>query len=117
MLGSITRATSIAGKPIIETRCVASGAIFSNSMSDRMLSDAARKCNDLRIGREVVQTTISFVICACLSEEVGGISSMIFACHGGDFKPRVNVLIVFSPCAFQLGAATFQTIGSERLMT
>ena len=117
MLGSMTRATSIAGKPVIETRCAASGAIFSNSMSDRTLSDAARKCCDLLFGREVVNTTVSVEIWTCLSEGVGVISSMILACCGANVKPHVIMRIVFVPLAFRVGTAISQTIGSERPMT
>ena len=117
MLGRMTRATSIAGKPVIETRCVASGAVFSNSMSDRTLSDAARKCNDLLLERDVVETTIDVGVRACVSEDVGVVSSMTLACHGGDFKPRVIMRIVFVPCAFHVGTAISQTVGSERPMT
>ena len=86
MLGSMTRATNIAGKPVIETRCAASGAIFNNNMSDRRLSDAARKCNDFLLGRDVVEAIVSFVTWTCLLEDVGAINSMILASHGGGFK-------------------------------
>ena len=107
MLGRMTRATSIAGKPVIETRCAASSANFSNSMCDRTLSDAARKCKDLPLGRDVVNTTVSFVAWTCLSEDAGVISSMVLACHGVDFKPHVIMRIVFVPCAFLVVTAIF----------
>ena len=117
MLGSITRATIIAGKPVIETRCVASGAVFSNNMSDRTLSDAARKCNDLLLGRDVVETTVSVVTWTCMLEVVGVVSSMILACRGGDFKPCAVMHIVFVPSAFREETTTFLAVSSERLLT
>ena len=85
-------------------------------MSYRALSDAAKKCYDLPLGRDVVNTTVSFVAWTCLSEDVGVISSMVLACHGVDFKPHVIMRIVFVPCAFRVGTAIFLTVGSERLM-
>ena len=48
-----------------------SDAFGSNSMSDRALSDAARKCNDFLLGRDVVETTVSVVAWTCLLEDVG----------------------------------------------
>ena len=61
MLGSIVQATCIAGKPVIETRCAASGATFSNSMGDRALSGAARRFNSFLLGRDVAEAIFSFV--------------------------------------------------------
>ena len=105
----------MAGKPVIETRRAESGAIISNSMSDRALSDAATKCNDCLLGRDVVKTIVSFVTWTCLLEDVGAFSSMIFASRRWDFKPHVVVHIVVTPCALRMEMAIVQTTGSERL--
>ena len=117
MLGSIVPATCIAGNPVIETRCAASGAIISNSTSDRTLSDAARKFNDFLLGRDVAEAIVSFVAWTCSLEDVGAISSMIFARRREDFKPQVVVSAVFVPGAFRVETVIFQTVGSEWLMT
>ena len=85
-------------------------------MSDRALSDAAKKCNNFLPGRYVVETNVSFVTWTCLLEDVGAISSMIFARRRGDFQLRVIVHGVFVPCAFRVETAIVQANGSKRLM-
>ena len=116
MLGSFVQATFMAGKPVIETGRAARGAIISNSTSDSALSDAARKCNNFLNWRDVVESIANFVTWTCSLEDVGAISSIIFARRREDFKPQVVVRAVFVPCAFHVETAIFQTVGSERLM-
>ena len=86
-------------------------------MSDRALSNAAEKCNNFLLGRDVAETTINIATWICMLEVVSVVSSMILACRGGDFKPRVIMLIGFVPCTFRVETPIFQTVGSERLMS
>ena len=114
MPGSIVPATCIAGKTVIETRCAASGAIVSNSMSGGALSDAAEKCVDSLLVHAMVRTTVSMVTWTCALEVVGAICSKIVTCHGSHVKPLMIMLVVLLvPCTLRAEAAYFQTVSSK----
>ena len=72
-LGNFQQAFVANGKPVIEARLASGSAIFSNSMSDRALSVAAKKSIQSWLGHCVAAATFSIVAGTCRLEVVGAI--------------------------------------------
>ena len=92
LLGNVSQASSKAGAPAIEARCLARNAIVYTCTSDRTLGVPARKfANSLRM-LVVAHARVSTLFWTCLSEVVGTVGSIWVACRDGGVKPYVSCI-------------------------